>query len=57
MSLQKLQTELGNDVLSGSKVSITAVGGNKTQLDDFIYGDDGDDTIYGRDGPYRKPHI
>jgi Ca2+-binding RTX toxin-like protein len=50
MSWQKLQTELGNDVLGGSKVSITALGGNKTQLDDFIYGDDGDDTIYGRDG-------
>jgi Ca2+-binding RTX toxin-like protein len=40
----------GKDVLSGSKVSITAVNGNKTQLDDFIYGDYGDDTIYGRDG-------
>lgn len=31
-------------------MSITAVGSNKTQLDDFIYGDDGDDTIYGQDG-------
>jgi Ca2+-binding RTX toxin-like protein len=40
----------GNDVLSGSKVSIKAVNGNETQLDDFIYGDYGDDTIYGRDG-------
>jgi Ca2+-binding RTX toxin-like protein len=40
----------GNDILSGSKVSITAVGGNKTQLDDFIYGDNGNDMIYGQDG-------
>ena len=40
----------GNDVLSGSKVSITAVNGYETQLDDFIYGDNGDDTIYGQDG-------
>jgi Ca2+-binding RTX toxin-like protein len=40
----------GNDILSGNKVSITAVGGNKTQLDDFIYGDNGKDTIYGQDG-------
>ena len=29
----------GNDVLRGSKVSITAVNGYETQLDDFIYGD------------------
>ena len=40
----------GNDILSGSKVSINAVGGNGTQLDDFIYGDNGNDTIYGQDG-------
>jgi hypothetical protein len=40
----------GNDVLSGSKVSITAVNGNGTELDDFIYGDYGNDTIYGQDG-------
>ncbi len=40
----------GNDVLSGSKVSITAVNGNETQLADFIYGDYGNDTIYGQDG-------
>jgi Ca2+-binding RTX toxin-like protein len=40
----------GNDILSGSKVSITAVGGNGTQLDDFIYGDSGNDTIYGQGG-------
>jgi Ca2+-binding RTX toxin-like protein len=40
----------GNDILSGSKVSITAIGGNKTQLDDFIYGDNGNDMIYGQDG-------
>jgi Ca2+-binding RTX toxin-like protein len=40
----------GNDVLSGSKVSITAFNGNGTQLDDFIYGDYGNDTIYGQDG-------
>ena len=40
----------GNDVLSGSKVGITTVNGNATQLDDFIYGDNGDDTIYGQDG-------
>jgi Ca2+-binding RTX toxin-like protein len=40
----------GNDILSGSKVSINAVGGNGTELDDFIYGDNGNDTIYGQDG-------
>jgi Ca2+-binding RTX toxin-like protein len=40
----------GNDILSGSKVSINAVGGNGTQLDDFIYGDNGNDMIYGQDG-------
>jgi Ca2+-binding RTX toxin-like protein len=48
----------GDDILSGSKVSIMAVdgngngnsNGNGTQLDDFIYGDSGNDTIYGQDG-------
>jgi len=40
----------GNDILSGSKVSITVVGDNNTQLDDFIYGDNGNDTNYGQDG-------
>jgi len=39
-----------NDVLSGSKVSITTVNGNGNELDDFIYGDYGNDTIYGQDG-------
>ena len=43
-------TPRGNDVLSESKVGITTVNGNATQLDDFIYGDNGDDTIYGQDG-------
>jgi Ca2+-binding RTX toxin-like protein len=40
----------GNNILSGSKMSINAVGGNGTELDDFIYGDNGNDTIYGQDG-------
>jgi Ca2+-binding RTX toxin-like protein len=40
----------GDDILSGSKVSINTVGSNNTQLDDFIYGDNGNDTIYGQDG-------
>jgi Ca2+-binding RTX toxin-like protein len=38
------------DILSGSRVSINAVGGNGTQLDDFIYADSGNDTIYGQHG-------
>jgi hypothetical protein len=36
---QKLDGTRGNDIQSGSKVSITAVNGNGTELDDFIYRD------------------
>ena len=41
---QKVGGTRDNDILSGSKVSNTAVNANGTELNDFIYGDYENDT-------------